>query len=165
MWKTPQPRAMWGGKGLLQLSTLDHRPSLGKHKAETQGKNPEAETMKKCCFLACFSGFAHHAFKRNGTQNNLPRTGTTYSDLGPLTSNISQENVPIYFSTGIFSIGVPSSQVILFCVKLTKTKRNKTKTNQTITKTNQHCGSTGSFINTSLEFPHNLDETLGNYIE
>lgn len=158
---------MCGGKCLLQISSLDHSLSLGKRKAETQGKNPEAgteaESMEKCSFLACSSGACPPCFQKKwNSQQSAQDWHHLQCDLGPLTSNISQENVPIDFSTCIFSIGVPSSQVILSCVKLTE---NKTKTNQTTIKTDQHCGSTGSVIKTSLEFPHNLDESLGNYIE
>lgn len=59
------------------------------------------------------------------TQNHQPRGSTGHSFLSPPASIVSLENVPhicpqVNFGGGIFSIEVPSSQMRLTCIKLTK---------------------------------------------
>lgn len=50
----------------MWLTCPNHSPSLREARAETQSKNlraeTEAETMKECYSLACFSGLAQPAF-------------------------------------------------------------------------------------------------------
>jgi hypothetical protein len=74
--------------------------------------------MKECCLLACSACFL---------TDHLPRDGTTHSGLYPPLSILNQENAGYTHLrvTGqsyrdIFSVEVPSFQVILACAKLTK---------------------------------------------
>ena len=92
------------------------------------GAGTETETMEECCLLACSPWLAQPAFLSYRT------TAQEWHKLKSPILIINKENAPINFpsgqgSSGVFSAEILYSQMILACVKLTKTN-NQTKTNQ-----------------------------------
>lgn len=68
-----------------------------------QGGNLEAgtgaEAMEEYCLLACSCGlFSLHSYS---SQNYLTKGGKTYSELGPATSIINQDNAPKGLDTSL----------------------------------------------------------------
>lgn len=113
---------MWGGrKRFIWPTCSDHSQSLSKMRAGTQA-GTEAGTMEGCCSPAWSLRLIQLAFYT--AQKHLTGSGTTHSGLCPPTSIINQENgLPGYSDGSIFSINVPSSQMTLVCVKLTKSNQ------------------------------------------
>ena len=81
----------------------------------------DAETMKECCLLACSSWLAQPVlFCFYRTQDHQPRGGTALLYQSIIEKVLT--GLPTALSyRGIFSIKVPSSQMIIACVKLTET--------------------------------------------
>lgn len=76
------------------------------------------EAKQECCFLACSPWLAQLAFLCS-----LPRDGTAYSGMGPPTST-NKEKMPTGQADGENpSAGVPTPQVTLVCLELTKKKK------------------------------------------
>ena len=102
-----------------------HRRKSGqelKQDRHLEARADDAEAMEGCCLLSCSPWFVHGAMLSY-------RTRTATPDMTPLTMGWALNQtlilkMPHRFAynksyRGIFSIGVPSSQMTLACVKLT----------------------------------------------
>lgn len=89
-------------------------------------QDPETEPMEEYCLLIHSPQMSQPTILYNTTAPALG--GTTYTGLGSLSSIINQENAPQTCpgpsDGGKTWVEGPSSQVILACVTLTKTKQH-----------------------------------------
>lgn len=73
---------------------------------ERNQRGTQAQIMKEWLVIHCSLGLLFYA-----AQDHCPRSSTTYSQLGPPTSNINQENVLQPSLMGHLSVEVPSFQM------------------------------------------------------
>lgn len=75
--------------------------------------------IKSVCHHACLSQLSY-------TTRDLPRDSTVHNELGPPTSiyQLLTKKMPHRHAYSIFSLEIPSSQVILDCAKLIKSNQH-----------------------------------------
>ena len=120
LWWSTQSKVTWGWKTLFYLTACG--PSSREVRAGSQGRNLEtgtdAQVMKRCYLLTGSFYFLFH-------KDHPPRSGTTSAEWTLIYISRQLETFTAGLPAGqygrdIFSVEVPSSQMILACVKLTQ---------------------------------------------